>query len=247
MCFILIVFHAHERYPLIVAANRDEARSRPTQPPHYWPGEPSLWAGRDAVAGGTWLGVNSAGLLAAVTNRPAESIDRTLPSRGLLCLDVLRQATPGAAATLVADRLRADWFNPFNVLCANPNEGWIGTWRGDRSPLTPGAHILTNRGEPDDLALPVVRRTRDALEDTDFSACALDEITSTLRAICRDTAGPDPICRVGGAYGTVSSSIIALANDGSIAAYQHADGPPSESPYSPLSLRQLLHQGGRPG
>ncbi len=234
MCFILIAFQAHERYPLIVAANRDEARSRPTRSPYHWPGTPALWAGRDEIAGGTWLGVNAMGLLAAVTNRPTESIDRTLPSRGLLCLDVLRQPTPHAAATLFLDTLKAEQFNPFNLLCANTAEGWVSTWRGDLSRLAPGIHILTNRGELDDPTLPVVQRTWDILNHTDLSASTLDSILSTLKSVCSDTTGPDPICRVGGSYGTVSSSIIAMNNDDTVAAYQHAEGPPSESAFSSL-------------
>ena len=234
MCFILIVFQAHERYPLIVAANRDEARSRPTQSPCLWPDTPALWAGRDEIAGGTWLGVNAMGLLAAVTNRPTESIDRTLPSRGLLCLEILRQPTPHAAATLFADTLKVERFNPFNLLCANTAEGWVSTWRGDLARLAPGIHVLTNRGELDDPTLPVVQRARRALNHPDLSAYTLDDILSMLKNVCSDTTGPDPICRVGGSYGTVSSSIIAIAHNGAVAAYQHVEGPPSESAFSSL-------------
>jgi len=234
MCFILIVFQAHERYPLIVAANRDEVRSRPTKSPYHWPGTPALWAGRDEIAGGTWLGVNAMGLLAAVTNRPTESIDRTLPSRGLLCLEILRQPTPHAAATLFLDKLKVERFNPFNLLCANTAEAWVSTWRGDLARLAPGIHILTNRGELDDPTLPVVQRARSALNHPDLSTYTLDDVLLILKNVCSDTLGPDPICRVGGSFGTVSSSIIAIAQNGAVAAYQHVEGPPSESAFSSL-------------
>jgi uncharacterized protein with NRDE domain len=81
MCWIAILFQINPRWPLIVAANREEARQRPTRAPFRWPEEPAIWAGRDDVAGGTWLGVNAAGLLAAVTNRPEAKLDAARRSR----------------------------------------------------------------------------------------------------------------------------------------------------------------------
>src|SRR3970040_581806 len=38
-----------------------EDRAGPGRAPFRWPGAPTLWAGRDEKAGGTWLGVNSVG------------------------------------------------------------------------------------------------------------------------------------------------------------------------------------------
>src|SRR5262245_1245085 len=123
MCFILALFQIHPNYPLIVAANRDELRTRLSREPHRWPGEPAIWAERDEVASGTWLGVNDRGLLAAVTNRRDGALDPSRPSRGILCLDVLRQPSPEAARTLIVDLLAARAYNPFNLLCTSPTSG----------------------------------------------------------------------------------------------------------------------------
>lgn len=41
---------------------------RPTQPAHFWPDEPCLLAGRDALRKGTWLGVTKSGRFALLTN-----------------------------------------------------------------------------------------------------------------------------------------------------------------------------------
>jgi uncharacterized protein with NRDE domain len=59
MCIIFFAVDAHPIYPLVIAANRDEYVSRPTQPAHRW-GSPTMVGGRDVQAGGTWLaaGVN---------------------------------------------------------------------------------------------------------------------------------------------------------------------------------------------
>src|SRR5918993_5452885 len=150
MCWVAVLLRVNAHYPLIVAANREESRIRPSQPPFRWAGSPTVWAGRDELAGGTWLGVNATGLLAAVTNRPADSRDATRRSRGLLCLDTLRCDSPGSARSFFADELSRRQFNPFNLLCVNHAAGWVGTWQGDSRDLEPGIHVLSNYGDVDD-------------------------------------------------------------------------------------------------
>ena len=66
MCTLALAFHADRRWPLVVAANRDERLGRPSED---WalrspPGAQRHAAPRDAVAGGTWIGVGASGLFA---------------------------------------------------------------------------------------------------------------------------------------------------------------------------------------
>jgi uncharacterized protein with NRDE domain len=236
MCWIAVLLRVNAFYPLIVAANREESRTRPSQAPFPWAGSPTVWAGRDELAGGTWLGVNATGLVAAVTNRPALSRDATLRSRGLLCLDTLRCNSPASARSLFVDELSCRRYNPFNLLCVNHVEGWVGTWQGEIRDITPGIHIISNYGNVDDETLPIVREARERIALMDVASPDIDELFGTLGRVCALTDQPCPLCHVGGDYGTVSSSLVAVKADGTVAAYWHAPGPPSEVAYSPVLL-----------
>jgi uncharacterized protein with NRDE domain len=55
MCTVLLRFRPGRRWPLLVAAVRDEFLERPWDPPAaHWP-RPTIIGGRDRTAGGTWL------------------------------------------------------------------------------------------------------------------------------------------------------------------------------------------------
>ncbi len=236
MCWIAILFRVNMHYPLIVAANREESRRRPSQAPFRWPASPTVWAVRDDLGGGTWLGVNSRGTLVAVTNRPGDSLDTMRRSRGLLCLDSLRCHSPRAARSFFLEELSVRQYNPFNLLCASPTEGWVGTGQRDIRDLAPGVHVLSNDGDIGDEALPVVREARRRVESVNLATPIIADLFGSLASVCADTDQPFPLCRVGGDYGTVSSSIVAVNADGTVAAYWHAPGPPSEVAFAPIKV-----------
>lgn len=90
MCLIALAWHSDPRYPLALAANRDEFYRRPTLPADWWPDAPGVLAGRDEEQGGSWLGLHVSGRFAAVTNaRGAASAGRNPPSRGQLVREFL--------------------------------------------------------------------------------------------------------------------------------------------------------------
>lgn len=94
MCLIGLAWHAHPRFKLVIAANRDEFRARPTSPARFWPEHPELLAGRDLVAGGTWLGVTKRGRFAALTNIRDPARRQEAPrSRGELVVRCLTDST----------------------------------------------------------------------------------------------------------------------------------------------------------
>jgi uncharacterized protein with NRDE domain len=56
MCMVLWASDCHDKYKLVVAANRDEFYQRPTLPADFWPENPAILAGKDMKHGGTWMG-----------------------------------------------------------------------------------------------------------------------------------------------------------------------------------------------
>src|SRR5436309_7564443 len=147
MCLLALFFRVVEDAPVVVGANREEAYDRGGEPPRLLDGACRAVGGIDPVAGGTWLGVNERGVLAAVTNRPRSEPPPQPRSRGLLVRDLLACPTAAAAADLAAHELgRPGRYAGCNVLVADRERAvvlhagdWLSVW-----PLPPGLHVLTN-------------------------------------------------------------------------------------------------------
>lgn len=144
MCLAAFALNAHPRFPLVIAANRDEFFARPAAPMAWWADRPDILAGRDLSAGGTWFGLNRAGRLALLTNvREPTRYTAAAPSRGALVVDWL--ASPHDVHDFAAG-LGAG-YNGFNLVTADlARNTWH--WLGNRTPapvaLQPGIHALSN-------------------------------------------------------------------------------------------------------
>src|SRR5205823_14231681 len=68
MCLIAIARNASTKFPLVIAANRDEFYARPTRPAHAWEDDAQIVGGRDLRAGGSWLALRRGGRFGAFTN-----------------------------------------------------------------------------------------------------------------------------------------------------------------------------------
>ncbi|MBS0255710.1 MAG: NRDE family protein [Proteobacteria bacterium] len=140
MCIAAVAWLAHPRWRLVVAANRDEFHARPAAPLARWADDPAILAGRDLLAGGTWLGVNEAtARLVLVTNRRTEAEPHAdAPSRGELVRALLDGADP------LTEPLAA--YNPCNLLVAGP-DGLVALENHPaerRAVLAPGIHGVSN-------------------------------------------------------------------------------------------------------
>ena len=164
MCLIAVAWRCNARYPLVIAANRDELHERPTLMAAAWQDSPDIHGGRDLQAGGSWLAVSRRGRLAAVTN--VRLVDRAPAprSRGELVSSFLRNevSAPTAAALGLQD---APGFGPYNLLLW---DGYALVHATNRprpayAPLPEGVHGISNG--PIDAEWPKVRRLKERLGD----------------------------------------------------------------------------------
>jgi uncharacterized protein with NRDE domain len=115
MCLIAWHWQPDHETPLLLLGNRDEFYARPTQALQWWEDAPVL-AGRDQQAGGTWLGVNRRGQLAALTNyRDPSTMRDDTPSRGALVANFL-SGDWSSKSYLAELASKCMDYNPFNLL-----------------------------------------------------------------------------------------------------------------------------------
>src|SRR5262245_49312438 len=230
MCTLTLWWRHIEGAPLVIAANRDEDPRRPWLDPHRWDDEP-IFAGRDRVGGGTWLGLNTHGLLCGVTNRWGGAIDRSRLSRGQIVVDALRQSSAREAA----ERLRAlppGRTNPFAMLCVD-REAAFRVDGGDTptviTPLLPGITVLANWA----LDEKWPRSERALALAAQVPRSSFDDARPAIERLLSDHDGAEirgqPICGHGEDYATVSATIVALDDSGGVR-WRDARGNPCTAP-----------------
>jgi uncharacterized protein with NRDE domain len=246
MCTLALYFHVFPQYPIVVAANRDESLARPSSPPvQLWP-SPWIYGGQDLLAGGTWLGVNERGVVAAILNR--HTPDPTEPhrrSRGLLCLDALKHTSAATAIQSITAQ-PAVRYNPFNLLVADPSAAYV-VYTLDHTfqvhHLTPGVHLLTNLDLNDPECPRIARSFQRFLrvsQDLSARPTPLSDLCAQLHLLLADHDTPldpraqDPrngLCVHLAGYGTCSSTVLAYSRSEDRYAYFFAPGPPCHNTY----------------
>src|SRR5699024_12696450 len=121
---VVCSFQPCNTLPLLLFANRDGGRHRPSGTWAQWADQPSVYAGRDLEAGGTWLGMAEQGRFATLTNIRDTSIPLGAHSRGALVSDYLAtQQTPAAYLKTVAHDLQL--YSGFNLLVGDTQSLWF--------------------------------------------------------------------------------------------------------------------------
>lgn len=235
MCALILLHRCISDFPVVLAANRDELYARLAEPPALVLGRIPYVAPKDLAAGGTWIGTNAAGLVAAVTNRPTPAVDPALPSRGALVREVLAFGSAAAARIHVEQAFRGQRMNGFHLLIADEHDAYVvrggnGEFRTVR--LGGRCHVVTNLHELDALQVPVAAELARA-----EPAPSLLEAVAILGEALRSSAPLDAtgfaLSKRHGDRGTRSSTILArgpLGSHGGL--FLHADGPPADVPYA---------------
>ena len=225
MCFLLFAVDAHPRYPLIIAANRDEYHLRLTRPAMFWPeANYELLAGKDLQAGGTWLGINRDGRVAALTNfwgPPQTGVN--ISSRGSLVTDFLRARTE-PAQYVEHLRVTRTHYNSFNLVFGDTRQLYYVSNRTDDvdSVIPHGIHGLSNvcLNAPWPKVVVGTRRLSNLLANSvDLHASELfdsllDKSVNPLPARDDNDAGVRT-CGfiIGERYGTRSSTVILVDHE----------------------------------
>lgn len=165
MCTLLLGYRAHPRFRLVLAANRDEYYRRPTAPAHFWQQAPRIFAGRDLVHGGTWLGVTSTGRIAALTNYrdPGDPHRHGPNSRGRLVSGFLEERI-GAEEYLRRLRQSGLPYGGYNLLVGDSQRLFCYSNKSDRlAAIEPGVHGISNHLL--DTPWPKVRRGKEGLAE----------------------------------------------------------------------------------
>lgn len=145
MCILFIAVEQHPDYPLIIAANRDEYFARPTDSSKYWTEHPSILAGKDLVAGGTWMGVTQNGFISSLTNiRNPLKLKEDVRSRGELVLNYLVNE-PSSKEYLNVLEHSKDEYNGYNLLFGHWDNLYVYNNHDNQAhQLTPGFYGLSN-------------------------------------------------------------------------------------------------------
>src|ERR1700730_2960098 len=128
MCLVFLAFHVNDDHPVMLGANREESRRRPSTAPvcSRSGSVRCLLAGADRGPDGafpeigTWLGVNETGLVVAVTNRRDGElawVDQ-VRSRGLLTVSLLGFVDPEQAARFARCELAQGGYGGCNYVIA---------------------------------------------------------------------------------------------------------------------------------
>jgi uncharacterized protein with NRDE domain len=184
MCLVAFAIGVSARWPLVIAANRDEFLERPTLPLARWKtaSGQEIISGRDLRAGGTWMGITPAGRIAFLTNvRQAES-DAAPRSRGELVTRWL-EGSGDATSFVAALEDKGAAFGGFNLVLGdlqrnawtwvtNKYAGTSGEPALQAQTLAPGLYGLSNAGldTPWPKTLELKRVLATALQSGDDAA-----------------------------------------------------------------------------
>jgi uncharacterized protein with NRDE domain len=207
---------------LAILSNRDEKYGRPSGG-WDWRGSGRRWfAPIDLEAGGTWIGLNRHGLVAALTNIFPSWEGEGFRSRGALVTDMLGLECAAEAPAAMTDAFAKHSYNKFNLLVAGSRKAFVFSWAGDQLEtfdLRPGVYEVNN------IAFDGIEKPNPSVTNERW----LEREEGRL-------AQHPVVCRHGDGYGTRCSHKLLVHKDGlEMSRVWHLDGHPCEGEF------QLVH------
>ena len=254
MCTLVILRRPENEWPVIIASNRDEMIDLPwLGPDRHWPERENILAGKDILAGGTWLGVNDYGLVAGILNRRGSLGPKDgYRSRGELPLDALDHADAATAADALKD-LDPNAYRPFNlVLADNRDAYWMrlaDTHWGPHAEIKPiplGLSLIT-ASDLNDITSARIKTYLPQFEKADVPDPALGNWSAWQALLASKVyeadEGPTGAMAIetNSGFGTVCSSLIALPSQEAVFSgfqtcpkYLFSSSSPAHGTYTPV-------------
>ena len=208
MCLVTIAHAVSSRFPLVIAANRDEDYLRPTIPAAAWEDAPDVVGGRDLEAGGSWLAVRRSGRFAAVTN--LRGAVRATRSRGSLVRDFVTSRVDASTYAEVV-QAEAGRYAGFHLVVGDESGDLRALTPGLGRRLGPGIHAFSNAAAGEEWSKVAFAATAlgEALRhDPETLTERLMEFLATPRGA---SAVEDEVFIAGERYGTRSSTVIVVS------------------------------------
>lgn len=249
MCTIILLYRIFEDFPILIAHNRDELKTRKQgKPPQNLGG---IIAPQDTAANGTWIGFNSHGLVNSLTNVEQTEINPNARSRGLLVLEGLRKDNCASLELYTLSELKSNAFNYFNLLYADQNSAHILNFKGtgyEIMTIKPGLHVLPS-SQLENGNNPERRRNRISELYSKDEPRSIEQAWFRVMQICGDhyntpEGSAESVCTHSDLRSTVSSTIILVNRNIQDSRVFHAQGPPCTSKYCDYShlSSSLLNQ-----
>lgn len=250
MCTYILRYDPDHPWPVLLAGNRDELRERPWLPPaRHWDDREDVVAGQDTLAGGTWMGLNDTGVVAAILNKKkALGPAPNKRSRGEIVLDALDHADAVDAARALGEA-NGDAYRPFNLLVADNRDAFWIAHEGEAqlfvTPIEPGVHLISHNDLDTGLRAEAhLERARASIPEGDFTD---PSAWAGWISLLSERAAPDAeyweaalnVDVPEWGFGTVSSALLALPSmqqEGVNPAYLFAGGPGDRAAYRPVDL-----------
>lgn len=190
MCTVSLVPKGDHNF--ILTSNRDEAINRKTLPPDFYTiNDTRMLFPKDALAGGTWIGLSDHNRMICLLNGGFDLHERVLPytkSRGIVVLDLLTAVDFGKTV----ESYNYKGIEPFTIIAADWQSDvafYELVWDGSESyfrPLEKTTHIWSSST----LYTKQMKRTRETWFREYESQTQLD--TETVLAFHRNAGIGDP-------------------------------------------------------
>ncbi len=239
MCTLIVVKPDSPNLPTYILGNRDERLDRASSKFHYRRGRTAgFWAPTDLEKGGTWIGLNDAGLFVGITNRYSPDgypMADGHVSRGALPALALGERSSTEAILKVKGALKEHTYPGFHLLLVTSSSIDLLIWDGatlkdvrpERSHMVVTERSFSGEQPPERESVIYSQ-----LRDTSLRPGARQLLTrhdaNSIDATCVHLDGVN--------YGTRSATEVELGATINDTRVWETDGPPCTSEWQEVTL-----------